>query len=314
MHRNTGIFKIYAGHSPLVFLCTPETAEPLLSSYSNLRKSLIYNNLHPWLGPDGLLTSHGETWRVHRKVLTPAFHFQVLENFLPIINEQAEMLIDQLGQLDHTESVNLFPILSKCALGIICETAMGLNVHAKENKESVSEFQRNTELCAKLFIKRAMQPWTWINFIYAVTKNGALSSKVLHSLHRFTTKVIQERQKETVVLDPSPVKEANFDVPKQVRQKRPAFLDLLLEHFRKGVLSCEDLRQEVDTFMFAGHDTSAQTLTWTLFALGIHPEIQRKVHKELDRVFGNDKIGDVTKADVGDLVYLDSVLKVVQIE
>lgn len=63
-----------------------------------------------------------------------------------------------------------------------------------------------------------------------------------------------------------------------------------------------------------GHDTSAQTLTWTLFALGIHPEIQRKVHKELDRVFGNDKIGDVTKADVGDLVYLDSVLKVVQIE
>ena len=58
---------------------------------------------------------------------------------------------------------------------------------------------------------------------------------------------------------------------------RLAFLDLLLEASKGGaVLSNRDIREEVDIFMFAGHDTSAHSMSWTLWLLATHPEFQVK--------------------------------------
>ncbi|XP_075543509.1 cytochrome P450 4V2-like [Dermacentor variabilis] len=331
VHRPKGFFKIYAGLNPIVFLCTAETAEPLLSSTSNLKKSVIYDNMHPWLGSGGLLTSYGARWRQHRKLLTPAFHFRVLDNFLPIINDQGERLVQELSQLANETYVNLFPTLSRCALATICETAMGLKVHSPESTSAVSEYERDLETAIKLFMKRVLQPWTWIDAVYWATARGVMFGKVVKRLHCFTTKVIVERQKAEAARRSAARAEGEQDfldtggsrgkaptVPPApgtegtatgTGAERPAFLDLLSHYYRKGIFSVEDMRQEVDTFMFAGHDTSAQTLTWTLFALAINPGVQRRVHDELDRVFGKRAACTITKSHVSKLTYLDRVLK-----
>ncbi|XP_075735954.1 cytochrome P450 4V2 isoform X2 [Rhipicephalus microplus] len=329
IHRPKGVFKIYAGLYPIVFLCTAETAEPLLSSTSNLKKSVIYDNMHPWLGSGGLLTSYGDRWRQHRKLLTPAFHFRVLDNFLPIINEQGDRLVQELSQLASETYVNLFPTLSKCALSTICETAMGLKVHSKESTSAVYEYERDLETAIKLFMKRVLQPWTWLDVVYSATSRGVKFGEVVKRLHCFTTKVIVERQKAEAARHSAgnnEAKEGVLDIDggggktlvvphdtasalTETGAERPAFLDLLSHYYRQGIFSVEDMRQEVDTFMFAGHDTSAQTLTWTLFALAINPGVQRKVHAELDSVFGKRAAGDITKSHVTKLTYLDRVLK-----
>lgn len=53
-----------------------------------------------------------------------------------------------------------------------------------------------------------------------------------------------------------------------------AFLDLLLTMLRDGKLSLTEVQQEVDTFMFEGHDTTATSLAWFIQLMGEHPEIQ----------------------------------------
>ncbi|XP_064459097.1 cytochrome P450 4V2-like, partial [Ornithodoros turicata] len=291
------IFKVYAGWKPVVFLTTPEAAECLLGSSKNLKKSVVYDNLHPWLGADGLLTSHGGTWRVHRKLLTPAFHFRVLDNFLPTMNEQADVLIRKLETFTASEKINLFPLASKCALDVICETAMGVKVHAQATAEGVPGYARDIEVATRLFIKRCLRPWAWMDMVYQLTKDGVTSSKLMRRLHDFTNSVVERKMRNMEDCSPRTGKGG----------VRLAFLDLLTSHHRKGALSIEDVRQEVDTFMFAGHDTAAQTFTWAIYALGLHPEIERRVHDEIDTVVGDDE--HITTAHLKQMQLLDCVLK-----
>jgi cytochrome P450 family 4 len=129
----------------------------------------------------------------------------------------------------------------------------------------------------------------------------------LRVLHGFTNSVIQERKAEisAAATDDKAQKEQD-DVG---IKKRVAFLDLLIKESQGGrVLSDEDIREEVDTFMFEGHDTTASNMTFTLFLLANHPEIQRRCQAELDQIFeGSDR--DATSTDLGQMKYLESCLK-----
>ncbi|CAG7826524.1 unnamed protein product, partial [Allacma fusca] len=69
-----------------------DIAQKILSSNTLIEKSNDYDMLKPWLGT-GLLTSEGDKWFHRRKLLTPAFHFKILEDFIDVFNEQTNVLV-----------------------------------------------------------------------------------------------------------------------------------------------------------------------------------------------------------------------------
>ncbi|GLH09722.1 Cytochrome P450 6j1 [Gryllus bimaculatus] len=93
------------------------------------------------------------------------------------------------------------------------------------------------------------------------------------------------------------------------KKKRLAFLDLLLEASENGTkLSDQDIREEVDTFMFEGHDTTTAGICWSLLLLGEHQDVQTKVAEELDAIFdGSERAA--TMRDVQEMKYLERVVK-----
>ncbi|CAI9622908.1 unnamed protein product [Staurois parvus] len=281
-----------------------ETVEPILSTSKHMDKSFAYKFLHPWLGL-GLLTSTGEKWRSRRKMITPTFHFAILAEFLEVMNEQSKILVDKLNSHVGKGTFNCFMDITLCALDIICETAMGTKIQAQNNSDS--DYIKAIYEMSDMIQCRQKMPWLWPDFVYSRLKAGKNHDKNLKILHGFTDKVetILERAEELKNDEAT----TNGSADKKSK-KRSAFLDMLLKvtDDAGNTLSYKDIREEVDTFMFEGHDTTAAALNWSLFLLGSHPEIQAKVHKELDETFGQSD-RPVTMDDLKKLRYLETVVK-----
>ena len=87
---------------------------------------------------------------------------------------------------------------------------------------------------------------------------------------------------------------------------------MLLDLYEKDKIDIDGIREEVDTFMFEGHDTTAAGLSWTLYMLGLNPEIQKKLHNEIDQanVDDDDDDGDTNVVEkIKGLKYLEYVMK-----
>lgn len=116
------------------------------------------------------MTSSRQKWRIRRKILTPAFHFRILEDFLPIINEQSNVLITKLERQFTGVEFDAVPVITLCMLDIICETAMGvkLNLQANSNHEYVQSLHN----ISRIFLIRLMRPWLWPTVTFNLSQHG----------------------------------------------------------------------------------------------------------------------------------------------
>lgn len=94
-------------------------------------------------------------------------------------------------------------------------------------------------------------------------------------------------------------------------RKKMALLDVLINSVVDGKpLTNEDIREEVDTFMFEGHDTTTCALNFALHEISKHPEVQRKIYEELKMTVGDHLEGEGIKySDLGELKYMELVIK-----
>lgn len=132
--------------------------------------------------------------------------------------------------------------------------------------------------------------------------------EALKILHKFTNSVIISRRDELLKKKSPSVDQTDDD--DIGAKKKMALLDVLLQSTIDGKpLTNDDIREEVDTFMFEGHDTTTSGIAFALYNIAKHPEVQMKVIEEITEVIGEDKTRPVTLQMLNDLNYLDLVLK-----
>lgn len=80
----------------------------------------------PWLGT-GLLTSTDQKWLSRRKIITPAFHFNILQDFVEIFDLQSSILKEKLKKFESCGEFNVIPLTEFMALDVVCGKRINLN-------------------------------------------------------------------------------------------------------------------------------------------------------------------------------------------
>ncbi|XP_002007306.3 cytochrome P450 4d8 [Drosophila mojavensis] len=284
-----------------------EFNEQLMSSQEHLVKHPVYKLLGQWLG-NGLLLSDGKLWRQRRKIITPTFHFSILEQFVEVFDQQSNVCVERLEQRATGECFDVYPFVCLAALDIISETAMGTKVHAQQ-AESTPYANAVTE-CTALMAWRFMSVIQQNELLFTLTHPHLKlrQMQLIRIMHEFTAQVIKQRRQ---ALEAMQVAGTEQQEDEQVGGKRRmALLDVLLQARVGGrALRDEEICEEVDTFMFEGHDTTTSGISFCLWCISRHPEVQAKMLAEILEVLGSDRSRAVSMRDLGQLKYLECVIK-----
>lgn len=323
------VVRLWIGPKLVVFLTDPRDVEVILSSHVHIDKSTEYRFFEPWLG-NGLLISTGQKWRAHRKLIAPTFHLNVLKSFIDLFNANSRAVLDKLRQEGNKE-FDCHYYMSELTVEILLETAMGVSKSTQDR--SGLEYAMAVMKMNEILHLRHTKIWLRPDWLFNLSKYGKNQIKLLEIIHGLTKKVIQRKKEEYKsgkrnLIDTSAAQKTektiavegvsfgqsaglkdDLDVDDDVgEKKRQAFLDLLMEAGQSGVvLSEQEVKEQVDTIMFEGHDTTAAGSSFFLSMMGCHPEIQEKVIQELDEIFG-DSDRPATFQDTLEMKYLERCL------
>ncbi|XP_039723626.1 cytochrome P450 4F3 isoform X2 [Pteropus medius] len=283
----------------------PNCIKPVLFAPAAIapKASFFYNSLKLWLG-DGLLLSAGDKWSSHRRMLTPAFHFNILKPYMKIFNDSVNILHAkwQRMALEGTIRLDMFEHISLMTLDSLQKCIFSFDSHCQEKP---SEYIATILELSALTTKRHDQLFLHMDFLYYLTPDGKRFRRACRLVHDFTDAVIQERRRT--------LSDHGIDdfLKAKAKTKTLDFIDVLLltkdEDGKK--LSDEDIRAEADTFMFEGHDTTASGLSWVLYNLAKHPEYQERCRREVQELLKDREPKEMEWDDLAQLPFLTMCIK-----
>ncbi|XP_045401437.1 cytochrome P450 4B1 isoform X1 [Lemur catta] len=238
----------------------------------------VYDFLLPWIGK-GLLVLEGPKWFQHRKLLTPGFHYDVLKPYVVVFAESVSAMLDKWEKKAREDKCfDIFSDVGHMALDTLMKCTFGKGDSGLSQRDS-SYYLAVSDLT--LLIQQRMQSFQYHNdFVYRLSPDGRRFLRACQVAHDHTDQVIRER------------KAALQDEKEQrkIQNRRHLdFLDILLgAQDGDGIkLSDADLRAEVDTFMFEGHDTTTSGICWFLYCMAQYPEHQHRCREEAREILGD---------------------------
>jgi len=245
-------------------LSRPEHAEHVLAArQDSYVKAFTYKPLRALIG-DGLLTSEGETWRQHRRLVQPVFSRRDVLRFAPAISEATRRLLRDWAQQPDGARLDVAAQLAGLALDVVGSALFGTDLAGDARQMSKAMAAGQKVAMAATFL-----PLTWgPRSVRAVRAAAVRLSRTPDGIDGPVGRLIAQRQAAPRAGGPGDL------------------LDVLLA---AGTDDCpplppEAVRAEVATFLLAGHETSANALAWTLALLSAYPAARARLEEEVDTV------------------------------
>ena len=293
------IFLIFYLHAPIICIGDPlYIREVFIDFHNHVPKSpQIYRKLGVVFGQRGggygLLTkTDEESWSKRRRLMNPAFHRKCLKNFMNDFNQVCDRFMLRMNDVvENREETSMLKEFAKVTLDIISQVSFNISIGAIEHPESHFPVAITSSLRGvQANLNNPLSPTLLSIFQFRLFQNAEQKEQIdaAKFLRRFAFECISNRIKDI---------EANKPVPD----------DLLNILVNDKTLSMDDIIDEFITVFVAGHDTTANSLAFSLYEIIRHPDIEAKILDEINEVLGSKECIDFE--DLGKLKYLGQVLQ-----
>jgi cytochrome P450 len=246
-----------------------------------LKPRLLKRAFRPFAG-DGLFTSDGALWKQQRKLIQPAFHHRQLELYGDVMVENAIRMIESFmdGQVREISAE-----MAKLTLGVVVKSLFGADLPPEAGE--IGQSMLAVLDAANERLNSVLRIPSWVP-----TRRNLRERRALAELDAMFHVLIQAHRT-------SP-------------ERHNDLLSMLLaavDEERGARMSDQQLRDEMMTLFLAGHETTANALTWTWYLLSRHSWVEAKLLEELRRVLAGraPAVADLPKLPYTEMVIREAV-------
>ncbi|KAM6156413.1 cytochrome P450 3A4-like [Erethizon dorsatum] len=290
------IWGLYEGRQPVLAVTDPDMIKTVLVKefYS------VFTN-RQWMCPAGFMRksiaiSQDEEWKRIRTLISPTFTSAKLKEMFPIIEQYGDALLKNLKrEAEKGVAVSMTDVLGAYSMDVITGTSFGVNVNSLNNRQD--PFVENV----KKFVKfDFFNPLIFFGFLFSFL------TPIFEMLN------ISVFAKESTKFFRDFVRRAKENRLDNNQKHRVDFLQLMMnsqdskdtESYK--ALSDVEIAAQSISFIFAGYETTSSTLSFIMYALATHPDVQKKLQQEIDAALPNKAFP--TYDVLVEMEYLDMVV------
>ena len=248
----SGTYSAVLGNRKLILTQNPEFINYILKeNHRNYNKSELATKRAAKFFGNGLLFSNGDYWLKQRRLIQPAFHREKLKGLYNLIIKSID---DYLLEFPVGKNIDIYPLAHQLSFNILIQSLFDIKLPYQTMEEIRQIF---TEL-QDLLIKDVNQPFR--QFFYPITGTETAKLKKAKRLREIILEIILKR--------------------KESKKQYDDLLDMLLNSKYEDTgetMSSEQIVDEVLILIFAGHETTANTLSWLLYLLSTNKETVQKL-------------------------------------
>lgn len=254
------------GIQPMMVTKDPDIIRHVLQkNHRNYIKTpMIFDKLRRFLG-NGLLTSEGPYWLQQRRLIQPGFHKQRLQALVEIINQViVETEPADLRQSEQQPAIDVYPMMMRLAFDIVTRSLFSTAVSA----EKLDLLSNSLTTIQAFLVQQIRQPY--LNPWFQISGQLAKHIKLGKAADEVLLGMIRNRRNSG--------------------ESREDLLQMLLDARYEDTgesMTDQQLLEETNILITAGHETTANALSWIFYLLAKHPDKQELLREELQKVLGN---------------------------
>ena len=301
-----------------MFISDPELTSQYITTKQNLPKSPLETDfLDMFLGTNNMLSLEGDHWKSLRSIFNPGFSANHLMTMVPYIVDASTVFYDVLrGKAQTNDLFQLEEAATHVTIDIIGKVVLDCDFDSQKAPHPIVDTFR-----ARVFVMPVTSPILDLSFLEIPRRirlwlNGRKLDRMIG----------EELDRKIAMRSSDPSAQ-----PKSFKERKKSVVDLAIDAWQQEHRASgkeiganqtmtgsfrKDIIDQIKTAIFAGHDTTASTISYALYLLHFHPKCRKGLATEIDSVFGEnsskDTISEAMKRDpyiINKLEYTTAVLK-----